>query len=57
MAIRPKRHPLYVCFLVLMLLMAAAGVLLLVAGGMNHGSPALRLPWIRPRVAWGPWHG
>ena len=53
MAATPRRHPLYVLFILLMVLLCAAGVALMVYGAMNNGIPTPRLPGLAPRISRG----
>ena len=52
MAATPRRHRLYLLFLLLMALLCAAGIALMVYGSMNNGIPVPKLPGVAPRIAW-----
>lgn len=56
MATTSRRHPLYILFLLLMVILCAAGVALVVYGVVNNGVPAPKMPGLPPRIAWVP-HG
>lgn len=56
MAATPRRHTLYILFLLLMVLLCAAGIALMVYGSANNGIPAPKLPGISPYIALVP-HG
>ena len=56
MAETPRRHPLFILFLLLMLLVCAAGIALVIYGSMSNGVAAPKMPGLPPRIAWTP-HG
>ena len=56
MAATTRRHPLYILFLLLMVLLCAAGIALVIYGSVNNGIPAPKLPGIAPHIALVP-HG
>lgn len=51
MAATRRRHPLYVLFLMLMVLLCAVGVALLIYGSLHNGIPMPKLPGIAPKIA------
>ena len=47
-----RRHPLYRLFLLIMVLLCAAGIALVIYGSLNNGIPMPKLPGSAPRISW-----
>lgn len=52
MSAKPRKHPLYILFLLLMALLCAAGIGLMIYGSLHNGIPMPKLPGIAPHIAW-----